>query len=167
MTVTRTGRRPFGEEVTLARGEARSVDVELGVTGQRVASYLLTGAAGASVIVGGALVGMAFHEQGVAESIQTMSRSRNISQGMQDDYTTALGSRDDLKRAAEGVFGGAVALGLAAGVLFTFDTPRPPSTFVRVDEGPARKAPAPVPLEVSVLPVLGPGVFGAGVVGRF
>jgi hypothetical protein len=167
VAVIRNGRRPFGEEVTLALGESKSVDVPLGVSGQRVASYLLAAGAGVGALLGGAFVGVAFHEQALAESTQAASNTHNISQGMLDGYSSALGARDGFKLAAYGALGGALTLGVAAGALFVFDTPRPPAGFMRVDEAPARKAPAPAPLEVSVFPLTGPGLLGAGVVGRF
>jgi tetratricopeptide (TPR) repeat protein len=167
VAVTRNGRRPFGEEVKLALGESKSVDVEPGVTGQRVASYLLAAVAGAGAVVGGAFVGVAYHEQAVAESIRDAGKRGNISQGMLDGYASALASREDFKRATYGAFGGALALGIGAGALFLFDTPRPPTGFVRVDEAPARGTRPAAPLEVSALPLAGPGFVGAGVFGRF
>jgi hypothetical protein len=167
VTVTRSGRRPFGEEIELARGESRSVDVELGVTGQRVSSYVLAAAAGAGALVGGAFVGVAYHEQALAESTRASAKTGNISQGMLDGYAAALASREDYKRAAYGAFGGALALGLTAGALFVLDTPRAPTRGLRADEGPASKPKPAAPLEVSALPLVMPGCVGAGLIGSF
>jgi hypothetical protein len=166
VAVTRNGRRPFGEEVVLRRGEAKSIDVELGVTGQRVAAYLVTATAAAGIVTGAAFVGVAYHDQSVAQSARSASLAGNIPQSMLDQYNGALSAREDFKRAAEVAFGGSLALAVAAGALFLFDTPRPPTPFTRIDEGPKRSTPTAPVLEVSALPVKGGGFVG-GVVGRF
>ncbi len=166
VAVTKNGRRPYAEEIKLARGESRSINAELAGTGQRVVSYFLAAAAGAGVALGGIFVGLAFYEEGQAESIHAASLTHNITQPMLDQYNGALGSRQDYTNAAYGVLGGALAVGIGAGILYLFDTPRAPTTFVH-EEGPARKAPTATPLEMSAIPLAGPGFVGAGILGRF
>jgi hypothetical protein len=168
VAVTRNGRRPYGEEIKVARGETRTLDVELGGTGQRVVSYVLLTAAAVGVAAGGVFVGLAFYEQGQAESTRVASGARNISQSELDGYAAALNARDQLKLAAYGAFGGAVALAIGAGALFLFDTPHAPLGPSRLEEGtPQRKPKEGSPLEVSALPLVGPGFMGASLVGRF
>jgi len=111
-------------------------------------------------------VGLAYYEQGVAESTHAASLNHNITQPMLDQYNAALSSREGFKDAAYGAFGGAVALALGAGALFLFDTPRTPTGSIG-NEGPTRKTPMAAPLEVSAVPLAGPGFLGASIVGRF
>jgi hypothetical protein len=50
-------------------------------------------------------------------------------------------------------------------VIYAFDTPNPPPLPARKDPAPARTG-GPM-LELSAVPVLGPGFGGAGLIGRF
>lgn len=166
VALTRNGRRPYGEEVRLSRGETKTLDVELAGTQQRVVSYVLLTAAAAGVALGGVFVGLAFWEQGQAESTLQASAARNITQTELDAYGSAVNARDGFKLAAYGAFGGAVALALGAGALIVFDTPQPLLGPARFEErGPQKQTTT--PLEVSAVPLAGPGFVGANLIGRF
>jgi hypothetical protein len=167
VAVIRNGRRPFGEDVVLSRGETKAIEIDLGITGQRFASYLVAASAAASAVAGAAFVGVAYHEQAIANSVAAASAQANIVQSQLDQHNAAIGSREDAKRAAEVAFGGALALGLAAGALFLFDTPRAPTPFTPVDDGSKRSAPTAPVLEVSASPFFGGGFAGAALLGRF
>jgi hypothetical protein len=164
VALTHNGQRPYGEEIRLARGETRTLTVDLVGTQQRVMSYLLFGAAGAALVAGGVFVSVAFVEQGQAESTLQASSRSNIPQSRLDDYAAALNAREGFKLAAYGAFGGAAALALGAVALFALDTPHPLLGPARFDEhGPQR----PTQLEVAAMPIGGPGFFGATILGRF
>ncbi len=166
VALTHNGRRPYGEEVRLARGETKTLDVELGGTQQRVVSYVLLTTAAASVALGGVFIGLAFWEQGQAESTLATSATRNITQSQLDAYSSAVNARESFKLAAYGAFGGAVALAAGAGALFLFDTPRPLLGPARFDDhGPQKQTLS--PLEVAAVPVVGPSFVGASIIGRF
>jgi hypothetical protein len=166
VALTRNGRRPYGQELRLARGQEKTLDVSLGKTPQRVWSYVLFTAAAAGVVAGGVFVGLAFWEQGQAESTLKTSATSNITQSQLDAYSAALSGREGFKLAAYGAFGGAVALALGGGALFLFDTPQPLLGPSRMEENAPQKQKA-TPLEVSAAPVAGPGLVGATVLGRF
>jgi hypothetical protein len=166
VALTRNGRAPYGQEVRLARGESRTLDVSLGGTRQRVWSYVLFTAAAAGVVAGGVFVGFAFWEQGQAESTLQTSTTSNITQSQLDAYSAALSARESFKLAAYGAFGGAVALALGGAALFLFDTPQPLLGPTRFEDNAPQKQKA-TPLEVSAAPLVGPGLVGATVVGRF
>ncbi|HSQ62059.1 MAG TPA: PEGA domain-containing protein [Polyangiaceae bacterium] len=166
IALVRNGRRPYGEQMKLARGESKTLDVALAGTQQRVLSYVLLGGAATAVVLGGVFIGVAFWEQGQAESTLATSATRNITQSQLDAYSSAVSVREGFKLAAYGAFGGAVALALGAGALFFFDTPPAPLGPARFEEQGPRK-PTTAPLEVSGAPLVGPGLVGASLVGRF
>jgi hypothetical protein len=164
VSVTHNGRRPYGEEVRLARGEKRTLVADLPGTQQRVLSYVLFGAAAASLVAGGVFAGVALIEQGQAESTIAKSQSANITQAQLDAYAAALSARDGFKLAAYGAFGGAAALALGGAALFFLDTPHPLLGPARFDEKHEKSGGT---LEVSAAPIAGPSFVGASVIGRF
>ena len=167
IALTHNGRRPYGEEIRLARGESKRLDVDLGGTTQRTIAYVVLGSAAASFVAGGVFIGMAFYEQGQAESIQALAGQHNITQAQEDSYNSSVNAREGLKLASYVAFGGAAALALGASALFLFDTPHAPLGPTREREEEPTRKPTSSPLEVSAVPLVAPGVAGLGLVGSF
>lgn len=173
VTVTRNGHKAFGEEIDLGRGESRRVVAGLDLTGQRVASIVLLGAGAAAAIGGGVLAGLAFRQQGIASDIDARRQAGKISCpdascAELDRYNAAREARDDLRRNAGIVFGGAAAAAVTGLLLFAFDQPSLGATAARRDDKPRPTSPPrEAPVEVSAAPTVAPGFYGLGVSGRF
>lgn len=166
VALTRNGRRPYGEEIRLVHGETRTLTAEMVGTQQRVLSYALFGTAGVAAIAGAVFVGLAFFEQGQAESILATGAKRNLTQPELDSYGAASNAREGFKIASYCAFGGAAAFALAGAAFFLLDTPHPLLGPARFDEQRDRSKPNGT-LEVAGAPIVGPGLVGASVVGRF
>jgi hypothetical protein len=167
VAVTHNGRRPYSESIRLARGETRTLSVDLASTSQRVVSFALLTTAGAALVAGGVFVGLAFYEQGQAEQTQAAALKGTITQSQLDGENAAIASRETFKVAAYCALGGAVALTFTAFGLLLFDTPRAPLEHQEMPTplGPTHERGS--PLEVSATPLLGPGLVGASLIGRF
>lgn len=122
VAVTQTGYEPYGREITIARGKDRELEIDLQVTGQRIAAGVLMGG-GASSLAAGIVFGvLSVVEQRAARALaQAVGGPLNAAQ--QAEYAGYIERRDDY-RVASGAFGG-VGLGLflVGGALFLLDEP--------------------------------------------
>jgi tetratricopeptide (TPR) repeat protein len=171
ISILRTGREAFSTEVDLARGEEKTLPVKLERTSQRYVSYGLLGAAGASFIAAGVFSLQALHQQTLARDIQNQRATQNIDASQLDAYNKAVQARDNRYRpAAEFSFGAGAALGSVGLLLYLFDQPslatsRGPRESNRPNE-PRRPEPSLLD-QLSAAPLLGPGLAGASLGGRF
>jgi hypothetical protein len=122
------------------------------------------GAGLAAAVAGGVFVGAALVEQGNAQKVIDDKAKGNISPGELGTYQRSIDLRDEWRVAATTSLGiGAAALAAGA-LLYVFDKPD-------VGQAPPRdEAPVPVKprdMEMSVAPLLGPGLMGAAYLWRF
>jgi hypothetical protein len=172
VTVTRNGYRPFSQEMDVGRGEAKTVSAKLEVTRQRVGAVVLLGAGAAGAVVGGVLAGLAYRQQVIAADIDDRRLAGDIKCPGKacadlDTYNAAKDARDELRRNAGIVFGGAAALGITGLLMFVFDQPVLGATARRDDRPKPASPQREMPVEVSAAPVVGPGSCGIGITGRF
>jgi hypothetical protein len=140
LAVTATGYRPFVQELALLRGEERAVAAELDTTTQRIAAWIVLGAAAGGVAAAAVLGGLALGAEGDAEQILAESETGNIDYGDVDDYEAARDRRATFTTASL-VTAGASALVAGVGVLlFALDDPevtlpvlRAPASNGRID----------------------------------
>lgn len=163
ITITRNGSRAFTREITLERGKPASLDVKLQTSGQRTVAWVFFGVAGAAVLAGGAFTGGAFVEQSNAQKILNAQATGNIPPGDVGAYQSDVTSRDRWRTAAFATFGAGVGLAAVGSVLWLFDTPTvelgpPPGDSPHKPAEPPRKR---EPMEMGVVPWIGPG--GAGI----
>jgi hypothetical protein len=168
ITLTRNGSRAFTRELTLERGKPASLDVKLQTSGQRTAAWVFLGAAGASVLAGGAFTGAAFVEQSNAQKILSAQAAHNILPGDVGAYQSDVNARDRWRTAAFAGFGAGVGLLAVGTVLWVFDTPTvelgpPPGDAPRKPAEPPKKT---EPVEMGVVPWIGPGGAGMAFGGR-
>lgn len=169
ITIQRSGAHPMVTWKSVERGTSYSMQADLPATGQRYAAYGTFAAAGIAAVVGGALTGMALHQQSVASDIRApIDRNGSITAADLTPADDALRIRDRYAAGA-GVAWGVAGAGLTAGLfLFVFDKPA-----VQAPPAPSEKGGAAPPpkddkgVDLSVLPALGPGLSGMSVVGRF
>jgi PEGA domain len=171
VSVTKNGHVGYSQELELARDQRKQVAVELADTTQRTVSYALILGGGAALIAGGVFTGAALVNQSNAQKVLDQKSGGNLPPSQIDVYNEARGRRDDWSKAAIATFsvGGAVAL--TGVVLYLFDQPTlamPPARFEDREKKPDTKpAPGREPIEMSLLPLIGPGLGGAGVRGTF
>jgi hypothetical protein len=169
--IAKNGYRGYQEEIVVGRGERRVVGVELVSTAQRKASYgfFVGGVVGAAA--GAVLTGLAFGEQGRAESLEARRTERSITPDEATQRDAARAQRDDLRTGAGVAFGAGAALLATGAFLYLFDRP----VFERVravdaEGAPSGSPPAPkqgAPLELGLAPLVAPTVGGALLRGRF
>ncbi|WP_437274664.1 PEGA domain-containing protein [Sorangium sp. So ce375] len=162
---TKNGHRPFSRELSLGRGERRVIEVGLSSSFQRKMSYGLAAMGALSAGVGVLTLASSLAEEEKAREIAEKRAVQGISEEELGDYRAHLDTRDELANATMGLFGAAAAFALGGFVIYAFDTPNPPPLPARTDPAPARTG-GPM-LELSAVPVLGPGFGGAGLIGRF
>lgn len=149
--VLKNGYRAYATDVLLARGEARTLTVELDGTTQRTISYIVLASAGALGVVGASLGAYALVRQSQANDILDAREERAINYDEVFEYEVARSERDFFGALAFGFGGGGAVLGLVGIGLLVFDKP-PPFTSTTV-EGPSSPGPAPVP-DVELTPTV-------------
>ncbi|MEZ4301348.1 MAG: hypothetical protein R3B70_40820 [Polyangiaceae bacterium] len=168
MTLTRTGYRPYSVEIDFRRDERRPLDVQMEQTTQRYAALGFLGAAGAGLIAGGIFTGIAFAQQGRAQSIETQMGTRNLTEQERADHDSAVTSRDEMRIGAIGAFAGTTLLALIGTGLFIFDRSTPGLPTKLRDDTPAppqaKRAPK---VGFTAIPSFGPTGGGMTVELRF
>jgi hypothetical protein len=167
VTLIQNGHQAYQEEMEFERGTAKELKVKLDPTTQRKVSYGLFGAGAAGIASGAVLMGLAFFEQSRAETILARMQTENILNDDLQTYRGAVQNRDDLRLASGIAFGVSGAVLATGFFLFGFDRPTlegPQRRLLPTPQGPKPAGPA---MEVSLTPVLGPGIGGAVLRGRF
>jgi hypothetical protein len=119
------GYRVFVEDVRLKRGQQKKITADLGMTAQRIASWVFFGGAVLAAAGGIALTVQAINEQREAQELKDSiaAEQRPMTVPEAEDFNGKLSRRDNLARGA--VAGYALA-GLSAGVgllLYALDEP--------------------------------------------
>ncbi len=168
VTLTRRGREPFAEDVDFGRGEAKTVTAPLEVTRQRVGAYALIGVAAAGLVTGGVLTGVALFEQGQAKALDDRRMQKGgLSLADQAQYNGYLSTRNDVRTAAGVAFVGSAALGVTAVILAVFDQPTVDARLRDSGKKPMGPTVHDRPMELSAAPLVGPGLQGITLSGRF
>jgi hypothetical protein len=145
--ITRRGREPVIEELTLARDQQRALDVHLARTGKRRAVPWLLGGAGLLAIGSGVATGFALSADSKLSSLEHQRDTTGISTAQLAELQHEANRRDGYRDLALGLGGGALAAGAIAAAFYWFDTPEPG--------------------ERGIVPVVTGGGAGFTVVGRF
>ncbi|MGE0323378.1 MAG: PEGA domain-containing protein [Polyangiaceae bacterium] len=169
ITVSRTGREPFSKELDLSRGEQRTLNVDLDVTTQRVASYVVLGTGVAGLLTGGVFTLLAIRQEGKAQDIDDQRATSNITRAQVSEYEDHIAKRDDFRTASIIAYGAGTLLTATSVLLMSFDDPK--VSFDQRERSPKSKTPeeeTPEPsMEMSAAPFWGPGSLGASLQGRF
>lgn len=169
IAVTSNGHVAYTDELELGRGEKRALRVRLRTTGQRTGAWLLLGVGAAGLVTGGVFTGLALGQQAKAEDIADRRENGNVGLADVASYQHAIDLRDSQRTVSLIAYGSGLGLIAAGFVLYGFDQPtvNPPSRKERAPGSPPSTRPADGAMEVSVAPVIAPGVLGAGVLGAF
>jgi hypothetical protein len=168
IAVTKRGYDGFSYSATFARGETVTIPVHYTRSSERITSYVFFGATGVAALTGAAFTIVSLSEQSRAQNVLTAQGQGNIQASDIATYGSAVDARNRWRAAAEISFGAGVALLATGAVLYFFDQP----SMAPVVEGP-EQAPKPVPvkatpsMEMGAAPMIGPGLYGVGLTGRF
>ncbi len=168
VAVTERGHKAYGDELDFDYGAATMLTLELPATNQRRWAWGVMAAGGAAVATGGVLAALALAEENNAKDILALQQQGVITEQQRLAHNGAIETRDDLVTAA------AVTAGVGAGVLiagvflFFFDEPEvaPPASRPDDADAPGDDAP-PSDMDMVGAPLLGPGIYGLGLSGRF
>ncbi|HUH02108.1 MAG TPA: PEGA domain-containing protein [Kofleriaceae bacterium] len=160
VTVTRRGHYAFGRELVLARGEQLTLDAPLETTLQRKASWWVLGGSAAIFIGAGVTATQAFLADRDAAELEDERQARGLTTGELAEYERLRDRRDDRMRLTWVLTGVGAGVAITGVLMRVFDNPRaeapPMSTSVAGDGAP-----------ISVTPVVGQGIAGLTMSGRF
>jgi hypothetical protein len=147
VTIARRGRQPVARELTVTRGETKTLAVSLDKSPRRrVVPWVLGASAGLAVITIAGVVPWALYN-GRADDLDAKLQMGNQPKSVADDYNDAIDKRDTVRSGMWITGGAALVVGGVGLALYYFDTP---STEA-----------------VRVTPVITPGAAAAVISGRF
>jgi tetratricopeptide (TPR) repeat protein len=156
ITVTRRGNRAWSREVTLARGQAVSLEPSLERTGQRTVSYVLLGTAAALAVGSGVTFALSIKAGSDADELNEKRESEGLTASELGAYNDALDRRSDRLQATYVLFGVGVAVAASGAILYFMDNP-----------GAEGEASASTSSSLTVAPVTGGDSLGLALGGRF
>jgi hypothetical protein len=147
VTISRRGREPVAREVSVTRGEAKTLTIGLDKSvRRRVVPWVLGTAGGLAVLTIAGVVPWMLYENR-AEDLDAKLEQGNQPKSVADDYNNAVEKRDTVRNGMWITGGAALAVASVGFALYYFDTP---STEA-----------------VRVTPVITPGAAAAVISGRF
>jgi hypothetical protein len=164
LSVAVNGRRAFSQEIVLERGKPFRFAPHLETSPQRIVSYGLLGVGAVGIVTGAVFTILALGQESKAKDIDDARSTGNITGDRLDAYNKAIDRRDSFRTTGVVGLAAGAAFALGGAALFIYD--KPPVAVVP----PRSVEPTPQPrqnLEVGAYPILGPGIAGAGVGGRF
>jgi hypothetical protein len=166
IAIAKNGRRAFSQEVTLVRGKPLTVHPKLVTSTQRYVAWGLLGAGAASVVTGAVLAVVAFGAESHVQDLDDKRQHQNLTAKELDDHNQSIDRRDAFRSGSIVASAAGIAL-LAGGALFwTVDTP-PVALVPPRSVEPGRQPEMPLEVTASLRPILAPGLYGAGLSGRF
>jgi hypothetical protein len=144
LAVLARGHEPFSTEVSLERGQDRSIEVQLTSTRLRTASFVVMGAGAAGLVAGAILGGVALAREAEAKNIRD-ARVAGDRRTEQDRvaYNDAISQRDDLRLASAITLGTGGGVAVAGLLLFLLDEPALPSAQPRDEQNEPQPKSAP------------------------
>ncbi len=167
IAIARNGAKPWSREVVLERGKPFKVEPKLETSGQRLAAVTMLGTGGALLALGGILGVGALSLEDRVQELERKATKENLTPDELKEHNKKIDDRDDARTGALVFASVGAAAAIGGALLYVFD--KPPVALVP----PRSVEPTPkpqTPMEMSSLrpfPLLGPGVYGAGVGARF
>jgi hypothetical protein len=125
VTITARGREPLVRELEVARGDTRTLDAHLRMTGRRRAVPFLLYASAGLVVGTGVAITFAEIANSRMESLERERLTTGLTLSQYNSYRGDVQQRDDARDVAWAVGGAAVATAAVAAALYWFDVPRP------------------------------------------
>jgi hypothetical protein len=168
--VTKNGYKAYTSSMRLERNQHANVAVHFDKTPQRVTSLVLLGTGAASVVAGGVFTVLSFSQQSKAQKVLDQRNTQNILPSDVQAYNDAVDARDRWKTVAMFTYGAGAALIVTGGVLYLFDRPQVTAPAPETPDNAPKPAPEAPKKDMEMMgaaPIVGPGMLGAGVFGRF
>lgn len=166
ISVAVVGRKPFSQEVTLARGKPYRLEPKLETSTQRVVAWSFLGAGAATVVAGGIFGIVALTQESRATGIADQRARENIDGDRLLAYNRAIERRDDFRTVSIITMSVGAAVALGGAFLFFVDKPNIPLLPPRSVEPAPR--PKDTPIDITASPILGPGgSWGGALTGTF
>jgi PEGA domain len=176
VAVIKNGYQAWSAEITVDRGESKALDVKLHLSGQRILAMALAG-----VTVVGAAVGLGFsldaaYQQREANKINVARFTNADLVTCQDDrdgckvkdaYSGYRELRDRSRTIASAAIGVSLVAGAAGLLAYTLDVPALPTVTTRKERESTPTPTKETPTEIGAAPLIGPGLYGAMLSGRF
>lgn len=134
--VSQRGRDPMRVELDIERAGHRSVAADLGVSNQRVVSYLLLGLGAVGLASTGVLFGLTYDRQIRAQQFTDRLSDGELSTAEYQRYRELADQRDSFRAGALLTGLGSSGLFLAGIVLFAYESPRAIERLARVQPTP-------------------------------
>ncbi len=169
VAITRNGAYAFTRDIDVKRGEKLTLRAELPSTKQRVWSWVFFSAGALGALSGAGLALGAAEQQNQAKALLAKRDAEGLTSAEASRYEDATSQRDTLRIGSGVGFGTAVVLGGTGFLLYVFDQPtvRLPEIGRERPKHEPKTVPAAPSMEMSAVPVVGPGLFGAALGGRF
>lgn len=166
ISVAVVGKKPFSQEVTLARGKPYRLEPKLETSTQRVVAWSFLGAGAATVVAGGIFGIVALTQESRATGIADQRAKENIDGERLLTYNRAIERRDDFRSVSIITMSVGAAVALGGAFLFFVDKPNIPLLPPRSVEPAPR--PKDTPIDITASPILGPGgSWGGALTGTF
>lgn len=165
VSVAKNGHRIVTHDVSIGRGESRTLDTALRTSTQRRAAVVMIIAGGVAVVLGGVSGLGALDAQEQAKALTEEQATKNLTDADVDDYYTLRKERDSQRIWAAALGGGGLSLSALGAALYLLDRPRLEESGPRPELTPA--APRPGPTEVDLAVVADDHGAYAAVRGRF
>jgi hypothetical protein len=162
VAVLKNGSLAYTTEVDAVRGETTKVDVaRLETSKQRTAAWVVGTFGVATLAAGGVFLGLSLSKESKAKSILDARDHGNISPSDLSTYESDRDARDKYRNLAYVGFGVGAAITVTSVFLFAFDRPEVGAPAMTTDKPKSSPTPAtPSPMDMAVVPVVGPGIFG-------
>ncbi|WP_428267547.1 PEGA domain-containing protein [Haliangium sp.] len=160
VSVSKRGRHGWSRELELSRGQELSLDAELSTTGQRVASYVVFGVAGLSLLGAGYAGFEAIRVTSDADELRDKFDAEGLTRAELEEYQDLRDRRGLARNATFGLVTVGALAGITGFVLYWFDTP---ANDVDAGDGVAAGA----AFEPVITPAVTSDSVGVSVQGRF
>jgi hypothetical protein len=166
LSVVANGKKPLSQEVVLPRGKPFRFEPKLETSGQRLVAMSMLGV-GAVSLVSGAVFGiLSLGQESRAQNIANARAAGNIDADQLGSYNAAVDRRDAFRTVSIVTLSAGGALALGGALLYVFDRPvvnvLPPRSL---EPTPAPRTTQPT--DLTAMPMVGPGLWGASMSARF
>lgn len=166
VSIAKNGRKAWSRDVVLERGKPFTVEPKLATSPQRVLAYSMLGTGGAALLLGGLFALAAGGDQKTAQDLEAKRQKQNLTPDELNRHNKAIDDRDTA-RTASIVFASFGAAATIGGALFYFFDKPPVALVPPRSVEPVPKPEMPTDVSAKLRPMLGPGLYGAGLTATF
>jgi hypothetical protein len=166
IAVSENGKRPFSQDVVLARARSARIEPKLETSGQRIVSLAMLGVGAASLLASGGFAIAALAAENEAKDVERHRANGNIKASDFQSHNDAVDRQSEFRTVSIVALSAGSALAVGGALLYIVDKPSIPIIPPRTTEPGTTPRPK-EPMELGVYPILAPTVAGAGLGARF